>query len=196
MPVQKTIPYNLDTFFITFTCYKWITLIEKTNSYDLVYNWFDILKGKGHYINGYVIMPNHIHVMITFSPIDESINAIIGNGKRFMAYQIIKRLSNNKEVDILFSLSENIEAKRKSNNNKHNVWELSFDWKKCDSNEFADQKLDYMHLNPCRSKVILCQNPEDYVHSSARFYFTGSQRIYDIKSFPEMQDVKLLRSKY
>ena len=191
MPNQKNIPYNLGTFFITFTCYEWIPLIEKTNSYDLVYNWFDVLKGKGHYINGYVIMPNHIHVMITFSETDESINTIIGNGKRFMAYEIIKRLSNNNEVDILFSLSENIETKRKSNKKKHNVWELSFDWKKCDSNKFADQKLDYMHLNPCRGKVILCQNPEDYIHSSAKFYFTGSQGIYDIKSFSDMQDVNL-----
>ena len=134
--------------------------------------------------------------MITFSETFESINNIIGNGKRFMAYEIIKRLSNNKQTDILFSLSENIEAKRKSNNKKHNVWELSFDWKKCDSNEFADQKLDYMHLNPCRGKVILCHNPEDYVHSSAMFYKTGSQGIYNIKSFSEMQDVKLVRSKY
>ena len=129
MPSQKTIPYNLGTFFITFTCYKWIPLIDKTDSYDLVYKWFDLLKGKGHYINGYVIMPNHIHAMITFSEVDESINTIVGNGKRFMAYEIIERLRNQNQIDILFLLSENIEAKRKSNNKKHNVWELSFDWK-------------------------------------------------------------------
>ena len=31
---------------------------------------------------------------------------------------------------------------------------------------------------------------EDYVHSYARFYKTGCQRIYNIKSYSEMQDVR------
>ncbi|MBI5856471.1 MAG: hypothetical protein HZB42_02375 [Sphingobacteriales bacterium] len=40
MPVRRDIPYNRGLFFITFTCHKWLPLIEQTNSYDLVYNWF------------------------------------------------------------------------------------------------------------------------------------------------------------
>jgi hypothetical protein len=31
---------------------QWLPLIDQTNGYDLVYNWFDLLKAKGHYING------------------------------------------------------------------------------------------------------------------------------------------------
>lgn len=37
-------------------------------------------------IIGYVIMPNHIHVLIDFIKTHQTINTIIGNGKRFMAY--------------------------------------------------------------------------------------------------------------
>ncbi|MGN6341487.1 MAG: hypothetical protein ACTHML_11020 [Ginsengibacter sp.] len=66
MPIQQTIPYEEGPFFITFTCHKWINLIDITGSYDLVYKWFDHLKSKGHKIIGYVIMPNHIHVLIDF----------------------------------------------------------------------------------------------------------------------------------
>ncbi|HEY5368477.1 MAG TPA: hypothetical protein VIJ75_05730 [Hanamia sp.] len=58
MPVQQTIPFEEGTFFITFTCYKWMNLIETTESYNLVYKWMDHLKSKGHKIIGYVIMPN------------------------------------------------------------------------------------------------------------------------------------------
>jgi hypothetical protein len=36
MPVQQTIPFEEGTFFITFTCHKWMNLIETTDSYDLV----------------------------------------------------------------------------------------------------------------------------------------------------------------
>jgi hypothetical protein len=40
MPVRKEIPYSEVLFFITFTCYKWLSLIEQTNGCDLVYDWF------------------------------------------------------------------------------------------------------------------------------------------------------------
>ena len=92
MPVKKTIPYNSGMFFITFTCHQWLSLIGLTQGYNILYNWFDHLKKKGHFINGYVIMPNHVHALISFIDIKQSINTILGNGKRFMAYEIIKRL--------------------------------------------------------------------------------------------------------
>ena len=62
---SKKIPYADGTFFITFTCHDWLPLIDKTDGSDIVYKWFDHLKLKGHKINGYVIMPNHIHALIT-----------------------------------------------------------------------------------------------------------------------------------
>ena len=33
-------------YFCTFTCCNWIQLFEITNAYDLVYNWFKVLKDK------------------------------------------------------------------------------------------------------------------------------------------------------
>ena len=91
MPVKTEIPFDHGHFFITFTCYNWLQLIGITNSYDLVYNWFDVLKLKGHFITGYVIMPNHMHATIAFRKTNKSINKIIGDGKRFIGYEIIKR---------------------------------------------------------------------------------------------------------
>ena len=189
MPVKQTIPYNSGTFFITFTCNKWLPLISKTNGYDIVYNWFDYLKGKGHYINGYVIMPNHVHAVISFINTGQSINTIVGNGKRFMAYELIKRLKHNNETEILGLLSSNIETKRKENNKQHNVWELSFDWKECMTSAFTCQKLDYIHLNPCIGKWHLADAPVDYLHSSAKYYLTGEQGLYTVTNFMEMNDV-------
>ena len=76
-------------------------MIEVTNSYDLVYKWFDYLKQQGHYITGYVIMPNHVHATIAFTKTKKGINKIIGDGKRFIAYDIIKRLKENNQTDLL-----------------------------------------------------------------------------------------------
>jgi hypothetical protein len=58
MPVKTSIPFTDGIFSITFTCTNWLPLIETVKGYDIVYSWFDYLKSKGHYIGGYVIMPN------------------------------------------------------------------------------------------------------------------------------------------
>jgi REP element-mobilizing transposase RayT len=195
MPVKHSIPFNSGKFFITFTCHQWLPLIDKTNGYDIVYNWFSHLKSKGHYINGYVIMPNHVHAVISFINTGQSINTIVGNGKRFMAYEIITRLEKQGETGLLNRLNSNIEAKRKENNKQHNVWELSFDWKECRNKEFTWQKLDYIHNNPCTGKWQLAVNAVEYLHSSAKYYLTGVQGLYEVANFMEMEDVDFKDSK-
>ena len=194
MPTKHTIPYSFGTFFITFTCHKWLPLIEKINGYDIVYNWFNVLKSKGHFINGYVIMPNHVHVLISFVETGQSINTIIGNGKRFMAYKIIERLKLNNETDLLNELAEGVEAKRRQINKQHEVWKLSFDWKDCRSKEFIKQKLFYIHNNPCAGKWNLCSSPDEYMYSSAKFYLTEEQGIYPVTNVWEMEDVVFIKN--
>ena len=94
MSVKTNHPEINTTYFVTFTCYKWLPLIEKTNLYDDIYSWFDLLKKEENHILGYVIMPNHLHVLIKLSQHSETINRLIAEGKRFRAYEIIKRLKN------------------------------------------------------------------------------------------------------
>ena len=195
MPVKQTIPYKFGTFFIIFTCHQWLHLIEKVNGYDIVYHWFDHLKSKGHYINGYVIMPNHVHVILSFIETNQSINSIIGNGKRFMAYEIIKRLKHNIEKALLEKLSNQVESKRKINKKLHEVWGLSFDWKECRSWEFVNQKLSYIHNNPCVKKWDLSNSTAEYAHSSAKFYITGEQGVYPVSNYMNMEDVAFRRGK-
>ncbi len=189
MPVKRIIPYNSGIFFITFTCYRWIPLIDKINGYKIIYNWFDHLKANGHFINGYVIMPNHIHVLISFINTKQSINTIVGNGKRFMAYDMIACLKAKNEVGLLEQLSTQVPLSKKANKKLHEVWETSFDWKDCRSNPFVWQKLNYMHSNPCTGKWQLASNQIEYPHSSAKFYTTGVQGIYSVTNFMEMEEV-------
>ena len=191
MPVKQPIPYNYGIFFITATCHDWLPLIEQTNSYDSVYKWFDHLKSKGHYVVGYIIMPNHLHALIGFQNTGKSINTIIGNGKRFMAYEIIQRLKEQDKHDLLHCLQQAVENKDRQRNKQHEVWSDSFDWKDCRGEDFIKQKLDYIHKNPCRGKWNLAASPEEYPHSSAYFYATGIQGVYPVTSYMELKDVDL-----
>lgn len=191
MPVKRTIPYNYGIYSITFTCLNWLPLIDIVNGYDIVYNWFNYLKQQGHYITGYVIMPNHVHVMIGFRQTSQDINVIIGNGKRFMAYEIINRLKEKGEHTLIAKLEQSVEPVRKAKNKKHDVWELSFDWKQCETLDFILQKLNYYHRNPCKGKWELCINPADYVHSSAKYYILGEQGYYVVTSCVELLEIDL-----
>ncbi len=100
MAVKQQISAADGTYFITITCFRWLHLFEISDAYDCVYNWFNVLRKNGHYINGYVIMPNHLHALISFSNTGKNINTIIGNGKRFMAYDIVARLEKANNDDI------------------------------------------------------------------------------------------------
>ena len=82
-------------------------------------------------------MLNHVHALISFIYTKQSINTIIGNGKRFMACEIIQRLATNNEVALLQQLSALVEAARKANKKQHEVWQTSFDCKDCRSNKFV-----------------------------------------------------------
>ncbi len=93
------------TYFITFTCIEWLPLFEVTNTYDIVYNWFDIIKKNYDAdVMAYVIMPNHLHVILHFQKEGFDLNKIIGNGKRFIAYEIINRLENTGKTELLSHL--------------------------------------------------------------------------------------------
>ena len=95
-------------------------------------------------------MPNHLHALIAFRNTSQSINTIVGNGKRFIAYEIIKRLGQQKETELLQRLNLSVEAKDRERNKKHEVWEDSFDWKECRTDKYMQQKLNYMPARPVR----------------------------------------------
>jgi hypothetical protein len=46
MAVRTTFSDDDKLFYITFTCFDWHPLIDVTDSYDLVYKWFEYLASK------------------------------------------------------------------------------------------------------------------------------------------------------
>ena len=188
MSVRKSIPYHGGIFFITFTCWKWMNLFQITNGYDAIYNWFDILKTQGHYVTGYVIMPNHFHGLLAFrNTPGTNINTLIGNGKRFLAYDIITRLKHLDARDVLNSLAKAVSKRNHKRTMLHRAFEPSFDWKECHSDKFIRQKLNYIHNNPCSGKWCLVENTWDYIHSSAQFYEWGIQGVYEVTNYNELR---------
>ena len=189
MSVRKKIDEPNGVFFIRFTCACWLPLFELTDGYDAVYKWFNYLKEQKHHIIAYVIMPSHVHVMIAFSTTRISINTIVGNGKRFMAYELVKKPQALGNKTLLEEMASWVNTTEQLQNKKHQVFEPSFDRKECYSIRFMQQKADYIHLNPCKAGLV--NIPEEYKHSSTLYYYTGVQGVYPVITYMELQDIEL-----
>jgi REP element-mobilizing transposase RayT len=186
MSIKKKLEWKGVIYFCTFTCQDWIPLIDNTGLYEFIYKWFDLLKTKGIKIIGYVMMPNHVHLLVYLPEHSATIDKIIGNGKRFMAYEIVKRLKQNKNLAVLYKLREAVPEKERAKNKIHNVFEPSFDAKCIVSEKLLIQKLNYMHLNPVRGKWKLTDDYRKFHYSSAGFYELEEYEGYQITHYMEI----------
>jgi hypothetical protein len=75
------------------------------------------------------IMTNHVHAIIAFRNTGKTSTSIIGNGKRFIAYDIVKRLQQQQENMLRSKLQGMVNNNQKSDNKQHEIFEPSFDWK-------------------------------------------------------------------
>lgn len=120
---------------------------------------------------GYVIMPNHFHgIFYVSDDCDKTINQFLANGKRFIAYDIIKGLEMAKREDILQQLFHSTTDKQKISGKKHRVFKTSSDIKELHSVDMILTKLEYMHHNPCQGRWNLVEDYTGYEHSSGALY--------------------------
>lgn len=187
MAVRKPHIHQQGLYFITFTNTHWLPLIQLTNAYDLIYSWFDYLRQHNHLVVSYVIMPNHIHLMLAYHGGDKSLNTLIGNGKRFLSYEIIERLKRAGNTRLLDKLQTAVNHSELRKQKKYAVFRNSFDALHCYTQKFILQKINYIHANPCSKKWMLAEDIIQYEHSSARYYETGEQGLYPVISWMHLE---------
>ena len=84
------------------------------------------------------------------------------------------QIENNKKILDLLRRAN----KDKSQNFK--VWGDRYDAREVFSIEFLEQKMNYIHYNPCQPHWKLADLPEEYLWSSARFYLTGKPAVISV----------------
>lgn len=113
----------------------------------------------------------------------QSLNTVIGNGKRFMGYEIIKRLHSNQQENILSLLRVGGHTAERQRNKHHMVWQGTFDAKECRTEKFILQKLNYMHFNPSTNYWKLLEKPYEYEFSSASYYEQGKKGHFEVRDY-------------
>ena len=134
-----------------------------------------------HWINLYafVIMPNHIHVILRALE-KHTISDIMRDFKKHTSKQITRQFQAEDAKNILLS----IENSGRRDGNK--VWEDNYDARDVFTTKFLQQKLDYIHHNPCQPHWNLSKFPEGYMWSSAAFYMVDKPCIIPIDDVREI----------
>jgi REP element-mobilizing transposase RayT len=150
-------------YFYTASIYKWIPILHDDELKEIVINSLKFLVSKRAIkLYGFVIMPNHIHLIIKLiggSPISNFQLSFM----RYTAQKIKFYLHDNK-LPILHDFL--VHKKDRS----YQFWQRNPLAKEMPSREICEQKLDYIHNNPVQGRWLLANSPQDYRYSSVRFY--------------------------
>ncbi|NOU16668.1 MAG: transposase [Bacteroidales bacterium] len=155
-------------YYLTLQVVDWIDIFTRQIYRDIVIDSIKYCKqNKGLQVFGYVIMSNHLH-LIANSP-NGHLSETLRDFKKFTARTIISTIANGNESRRDWMLNRfEFNAKQHSRNEKYQFWTHENHAVILYSNDFIQEKLEYLHNNPVRAGIV--EKPEEYLYSSARNY--------------------------
>ena len=154
---------NDKIYFFTASILNWKPILFDSRLKSIIIDSLKFLfLEKAIKIYGFVIMPNHIHLIIMpldnpkFKNVQLSLMRFISQKIKF--YLLDK--SPEKLNDFLVNKKDR----------KYQIWQRNSLATELYSRKIIEQKLDYIHSNPFQGKWMLAESPLDYSWSSYNFY--------------------------
>jgi REP element-mobilizing transposase RayT len=125
------------------------------------------IKNKGMLLYGYVIMSNHINMIIESN--QGNLSDLKRDFKKFTAKTILEKIQTEPESRREWMLERFKQATESHSRNKnYQFWQYGNHPEEIYSNKFIWSKLDYIHLNPVRSGIV--EKASQYIYSGASNY--------------------------
>lgn len=141
--------------FLTFSCYRRLPLLARAGGYGVFEVEFEAVRRRyGFVVAGYVLMPEHVHLLVGKPPISTLSVAI-----QVLKQQTSRKLKPRGEVQFWQRRYYDF-----------NVW----------TEEKQIEKLRYMHRNPVKRGLV--ERPEEWPWSTFRHYATGEIGAVEIES--------------
>ena len=166
-------------YFVTLTIVHWVDIFtRKTYCYEIIESLKYCQKNKGLIIHAWIIMSNHIHMII--GTVDKPMQDIIRDFKSFTSRKIKEEIKRNPQESRKKWLVKMFEKAGNENNNNKNwqLWQQHNHPIELSSNYMIDSKLNYLHQNSVKAEIV--SKPEDYLWSSAGDY-AGIKGLIDIE---------------
>jgi len=165
-------------YYVTLQIVGWIDIFTRKCYKDIIIESLRYCQQhKGLVVFAYVIMSNHIHLLIQSE--DGKLSNLIRDFKSFTSKQILSAIEQESESRKQWMLEyfESV-ARNHKRNSRYQIWTHENHAEHIFSNKFIEQKLDYIHMNPVRSGIV--SEPEYYMHSSATNY-AGIASLLDVE---------------
>ncbi|MBN4051900.1 transposase [Cytophagaceae bacterium AH-315-L13] len=150
-------------YFYTATIIGWKHLLKPDKYKDVIIDSLKyLIKIKKIVVYGFVIMPNHIHLIWELLEL---------NGKEYPHASFMKHTSHEMLKDLRVYNKDVLELfKVNLSTRNHQFWQRDSLPVHLYTPEVIYQKLDYIHGNPVQKNWSLAQEPCEYNYSSASFY--------------------------
>jgi REP element-mobilizing transposase RayT len=166
-------------YFVTASVIEWKHLFIKDEYARIPLNpltWMQ--KQKRILLFAFVIMPSHLHAIL--KPMSEPIGNIIQEFGSFTAHEILKKLQEQNQKDLLVVF----QRKKRDERHEHSIWQ-DIQAKNIYSMKFLQQKIEYIHQNPVAKDWKLVEDRADYPYSTAGYYDYGRKPIIEITGINE-----------
>ena len=174
--------------FLTITVVSWIDLFTRDEYRQIILNSFRYCqKERGLFINAYVIMSNHIHIICHVEE-PHILSNVIRDFKKFTSKAILEAIASNpmesRKNWMLKLFADHGEFNKK--NKSYQLWQQNNHPIELVSPKWINQKLDYIHLNPVRNGIV--EKETDYVYSSALNY-AGKNGLIEVEIIELPNDI-------
>ena len=152
-----------DLHFITFCCYQRRALLGTMRVRNLAVRILGEVRSKyGFPLVGYVIMPEHVHLLIGESRTLSPAKVVHVFKQRLSRRMRGKKRGEAKQLRLRFA-EEETELRR--------FWQRRYYDFNVYTRKKMKEKLEYMHANPTTEKLV--KHPKDWPWSSWMYYATG-----------------------
>jgi putative transposase len=162
-------------YFITLTVVDWIDVFTRPQYKQIIIDALAFCQqNKGLNIHAYVIMTNHMHLMVSRKVDAPALSDILRDFKKFTAQQLIKAIQHPAESrrDWMIALFKRAGSKN-PNNTTYQFWIQDNHPVELYSMKFIIQKLNYIHDNPVRAGFVA--HAHEYMFSSANVYLNNQK---------------------
>jgi len=170
-----------ELYFTTTTVIDWMDVFTRPVYKHIV---VDSLKycqqNKGLDIYAWVLMTNHLHMIVGVRNDDIAIGDIFRDFKKFTSKAITKAMLENQQESRREQLIDRCHFRGVNDNKITNFkfWQEGNYIETINSYDFYKEKLMYVHMNPVKQEIV--DRPEQYLYSSARDY-CGEKGLLDVE---------------
>ena len=172
----KTDESLTSVYFCTCTIVEWLCVFKEEKYFQVIIESLKYCtKNKGLILFGYVIMPNHLHLMSSHDD-GTTLSDIMRDFKHFTSTKIAELLESDNNRLFLYILRK--AGKKRSPDQTIKIWQDEYNPVAVTSMKWFRQKMEYMHQNPVRKGFV--GKPEDWKYSSARNWLLNDDNIIQV----------------